>query len=323
MSRFPALEPPPYDNPEHEPLPEEDEWADEWEDGEDEPEAPLPHTSCIQHIGHYIQGTSWQVAGNGAKTSENCGKIDHWLYCKCCPPRPIKAHCDKPSCPECYEIWGLREASRSAERIVSVMEQWGMRRKRMLASHYTLSIPSSYYELFKTELGYRQIRKDAIKLLKRAGLVGGVLVVHAHRKNKQGENILSPHFHILGAGFIQSATAWEKGWFLKKIGRMDAPSAIMATAKYILSHAGILQADGRRTVNTVSWFGLFSTALVRVKIIRTLEKMHCENGGLFYHDAACEHEVWRIVRCYSYRLKPNPPPKYLSLLPHVKLRGVA
>ena len=309
MSRFPALEPPPYDNLQCELLPADLE-AGKPLKGE---VAPLPHTPCILQYGHSILRESWQVAGKGQKTSEKCGEIEKWTYCPCCGKKPIMTHCDKPLCPVCYEIWTKKRAKMISARLLSVVDAWQARGKKMMVSHYTLSIPSSYYALFKTEKGYRQIRKDAYKLLKRSGLVGGVLVVHSHRQ--EGESWrYSPHFHILGAGYIQSQTAWAKGWVLKKIGRRENP---YGTARYILSHAGIFQTHDkegmRRTVNSICWFGLFSTAWVRTTISHEWEEMLCECGARLYQDAEFTTEAWRLIRCYSYRLKPLPPPIQMTL----------
>lgn len=273
---------------------------------------------CIPHIGHSILEGGWQVAGKGAVTSPKCGETERVFYCKHGHFKPIKAHCDKPLCPVCYEVWGKRRAKVITERLNSVVDAWKERGKRMLISHYTLSVPTSYKSLCGTETGYRQIRKDACKLLKRSGLVGGVMVVHSHRKEKEnGEWYISPHFHILGAGYIQSQAAWARGWVLKKIGRCDAPSAVFATAKYILSHAGVFQAsmwsNERRSVNSISWIGLFSSAWVRTKISHEWEEMKCECGARLYQDAEFTTEAWRLLKCYSYRLKPVPPPIQMLL----------
>ena len=296
MGCFPAFEPPPYDNLEAK---------------------PSLSSPVSPQYGHSILRESWQVAGKGAITSLKCGATEKWLYCKCCGAKPITTHCDKPLCPVCYEIWAKKRAKMISERLISVVDAWKDRGKRMLISHYTLSVPPSYYELFKTELGYRQIRKDAYKILKRSGLAGGVLVVHSHRQEKEGnkEWFFSPHFHVLGAGYIQHRTALNAGWFLKKIRQAEEPFGV---ARYMLSHAGIFQpassqAEERRTVNTICWFGLFSTAWVRVDIRREFEEVVCECGARLYEDAEFTTEAWRLLKCYSYRLKPIPPPVQMVL----------
>jgi len=332
----PQPEPEPYTPPSNPYNPtEEDDFDGGWEDEEEEGTASkLLDGQLSKHLEETVskqenalvypaygdfRKSNWLVAGHGNISLNTCGTVSKFFYCKKCGVIPSTEHCDKPECPECYELWAKRRAKMIGNRLVEVLNAYKNKGFRMRISHYALSVPKHYYSLFETPEGYRQLRKDAIKLLRACGVNGGVAVCHSHRQNRDKQWYVSPHFHVLGAGYIQIKDAVDAGWVLKKIGEREKPHGV---ARYILSHAGVYSPIKRistfkrstRPIYSISWFGSFSVAHVRTVITYKMVERRCTCGCLLYSDEGCACEAWRLTRIYSYRLRPNPPPKYLEIL---------
>jgi len=102
---------------------------------------------------------------------------------------PFFHSCDKPSCPICYLYgWVVREAKSIEARLKEASKRFG------LAEHIITIFPPKFWHLT-----YKQLRKKAIEILKRRGVVGGVLIFHGFRFNKRKWFwYWSPHFHCLG-----------------------------------------------------------------------------------------------------------------------------
>jgi len=73
-----------------------------------------------------------------------------------------------------------------------------------------------------------------------------------------GRWYFSPHFHMLGYGWIRNTAEnySRTGWVVKNVG---VRKSVVATAQYQLSHAGI-----HESCHTVTWFGGLSYNKLRV-----------------------------------------------------------
>jgi len=72
------------------------------------------------------------------------------------------------------------------------------------ARHFTFSPPQeAAIELVKTKSGFKRLKSKAIKLIKSSGIVGGVIIFHPFRVNKKKQLYISPHFHVIGYGYIE------------------------------------------------------------------------------------------------------------------------
>jgi len=140
-----------------------------------------------------------------------------------------------------------------------------MKRRRLRAFHVILSPPQNHR--WDTSAQYRQDRRRAYEIAKLHGLDGGSLIPHPyrlrcqkckstipdHRKccscgSSEFEWFFSPHFHVIGFGWIQNTAEGyqEHGWVVKNL--KDRKS-VFYTFQYILSHAGVSR------LHTVTWFG--------------------------------------------------------------------
>ena len=130
------------------------------------------------------------------------------------------------------------------------------------------------------------------KLCKRAGLRGGLDVVHPFRC-KDGKWFFSPHFHVLAYGWVKGTENIfkEKGWIIKNMG---IRKSIKGTISYILSHAGI-----KKRRHTLTWWGELSYSKLKLEKTDDDENKH--------RCTQCE-AVYRPLICFKdgYRCKPPP-----------------
>jgi len=155
--------------------------------------------------------------------------------------------CKSAKCSECWDSWSIRESSRVTERIDKfrlLSERKGWRSSKPI--HVIVSPPKWLWNSTWVEL-----KKSFRKMVKRAGIVGGVSMFHPFRL-KDKIWFYSPHFHMIGYGWVQNTKkiSSKKGWIIKNKGIRDSSTQIYSTVAYLLSHTGI--AEG---VHSVTWFG--------------------------------------------------------------------
>ena len=164
----------------------------------------------------------WEVAGylgDWKPFNSLCKKFKRDKMCEEeHTPRAIRYSCKKPYCLLCYEDWMAEQSACASERIKACKEEYRKRKKNFgECKHVVLSPPQAEaIELIKTKEGFKKLRQKAIKLAKKAGMVGFVLIFHPYRwKNgiKTPENqYLSPHFHIIGFGYLQNSDQFYNLW---------------------------------------------------------------------------------------------------------------
>jgi len=172
--------------------------------------------------------------------------------------RVHKNSCNRAECPICSGKWATKEAKRASARIR------GYRAKFNTPIHVVIS-PDQ--EILNRMTSYKDLRREAVAICKRIGLEGGIVVIHPFRRSKdkniQGNArynkkwVYSPHFHIIGKGWIQSEGIFkETGWFVKNKGVRES---VRKTLHYLLNHAGI-----QKKFHTATWFGGLSYNRLRV-----------------------------------------------------------
>lgn len=179
-----------------------------------------------------------------------------------------KRSCLRAACPVCYEKWAGKEAHRIEYRL----SQWkGSGR----AIHLMISVPRRFWHIPLEDL-----RPKAYAVVRKVGFFGGSCIVHPFREicqfcgshkdvltkrcEKCGSSqfmwYFSPHFHLLGYGWIrgdQVKAVYEKqGWIVRNLGIRES---VGATALYQLSHAGV-----HKERHTVTWFGRLAYNKLRV-----------------------------------------------------------
>ena len=152
----------------------------------------------------------------------------------------IKRTCARAECPVCHGSW----AGKQAEKISWRIKQWKVKGKPI---HVVVSVPEKlWFEDFKN------LRRLAYKWVKKANFWGGSVIWHPFRQTDDGRWYFSPHFHMIGYGWIRNTSKIFKdsGWIIKNVGVRDS---VGATAYYQLTHAGI-----HLKYHTVTWFGSLS-----------------------------------------------------------------
>jgi hypothetical protein len=197
--------------------------------------------------------------------------------------------CLRAVCPTCYEKWAGKEAHKIGYRL----DQWHGSGQVI---HVIISVPERLYCV-----PMENLRSKIYDVARKVGLFGGSVIPHPYRERckicgslkdsltKQCENcgcsefnwVVSPHFHLLGYGWIHGDRVSEiykkEGWIIKNIG---IRVSVESTALYQLSHAGV-----HEKYHTVTWFGRLAYNKLRVKP-EVVEKDKCP---------ICDSELVRLV----------------------------
>jgi hypothetical protein len=169
--------------------------------------------------------------------------------------RRRRISCHRPICPECWKDWANREAEKAVQRLNAYV-LFDSNHHSLKPIHVIISVP--YSDL---ELSLKQMRRKAYNALKRVHCLGGMAIFHPKRQNKAGNWYFSPHFHILGYGWITDVRAnyIYSGYIVKNVG---IRKTVHGTIFYQLSHCGISKDE-----HTVTWFGKLGYAKLRVKYV--------------------------------------------------------
>jgi len=213
-----------------------------------------------------VEWDGWHMTGYD-EPLQNCNQWG-WRGClnhkhhenKMIEAQSYKMKCVRSSCGLCYGSWIARETSKAYKRIQK-FDTWYAGRDKM--KHVIVSVPR--WEQGKS---LEELRKDMRKLCKRAGLRGGLDVVHPFRC-KDSKWFFSPHFHVLAYGWVKGTENIfkEKGWVIKNLGLRKS---IKGTISYILSHAGI-----KKRRHTLIWWGELSYRKLKLEEDEKDEQKHC------------------------------------------------
>jgi len=155
--------------------------------------------------------------------------------------------CKRAECPICWDSWSVREASRVTERIEKfrmLSQRNGFRSCKPI--HVIVSPPK-----WKWNVSWTELKKEFRKMVKKAGIVGGVSMFHAFRlKDKTWKYM--PHFHLMGYGWVVNTKkiSSKDGWVIKNKGIRKSSTEVYSTVAYLLSHTSIAKG-----VHSVTWFG--------------------------------------------------------------------
>ena len=177
----------------------------------------------------------------GHKNSEFPGKVFIKTFQK---------SCYRASCEVCYRKWMARESNKATRRIKKYEKL-----SKKPAKHIVISVPS-----WKYFIPIKEMRKEAYKILKSVNAIGGSLIFHPFRYNRDYRQwYYAPHFHCIGFGWISNTEeVYNKhGWIVKNKGTRDS---VFATFYYQLSHAGTKQG-----YHSVTWFGDLSYSKLKVE----------------------------------------------------------
>lgn len=197
----------------------------------------------------------------------------------------ISHRCFNPACPECCNAWISREVRQVVKRLRQAENLYRIEGLNIgEPKHVTISPPQDYArELMKTKEGYKKLRTEANKMLKKLCCLGGTLTPHAWRFKKDTRKWeLEPHFHSICYGFLMDSDLFEKetGWVYKNISAVNKkknPGYVMDignTMAYILDHCTLFYEElhKRRTFDTVTMFGILSNNKLKIKERYRLEE---------------------------------------------------
>jgi len=251
-----------------------------------------------------------------------CGDEILYLCPRCGHTKLGHQCCRRGTCPKCYTTWAWLQAKRSALRILKARSLFASKLGRAHRPiHVVISLPKSIWTLFYDD--YPAARRQAYKLLKRAGIKAALLIPHPWRQkcalcdgeivgswrvdketqkfvekerycrdchSKQFKWIDGPHFHVVGYGWIVHTKEIEQatGYIIKNIGVINN---VGGTIWYQLTHAGL-----RAGRQTVTYFGL--CALSKYKSPPVPKELNlCPVCGT-------------IMRKYQDETQTGPPPPW-------------
>ena len=236
----------------------------------------------------HIDWDGWNLPMSG-ESKEDCGQ---WAWRGCLDyqnhsdgmiqAQTYQICCFRASCPDCAGGWAKRSTSRILDRLKA------SKKNQKYLKHIVISPP--------TWLQHKPIeflRKEARKMAKRAGIEGGLDIVHPFRQ-KDKKWYLSPHFHYLAFGWVShtSEIFQKNGWLVKNIGIRENP---IGTIMYLLSHAGV-----KKRRHTITWFGDLSYSKLKV-----------EKSDFHVKCPECSAVFQRLI-CFVDGKVSKPPPTKLE-----------
>jgi len=160
-----------------------------------------------------------------------------------------KMSCHRLACPVCCDD----AVSREVERAVPRFEAFHLKGRNLKPIHVVVSVPEVDYGL-----SLPGMRKKAYRALKLAHCIGGMMIYHSRRRNDLQGWYYSPHFHVVGYGWIDPRKMYATmGYVVVNLGLRKS---LAGTIKYELSHAGISE-----KYHTSTWFGCLSRSKLHVE----------------------------------------------------------
>jgi len=255
----------------------------------------------------------WYLTGTG-ESYARCGEFVRALSCVDFGKNDKKHDrfiemysCHRPACPTCYESWALREAEKASDRLLQGQDLYRAGHKRVEIRHLAFSPPPERHKHIKMliEQGHYNVYKhQSLEIIKNAGVDGGLIVSHFWRNSQEKDDILSdnenqdpynppndkydwyfsPHFHVLGTGFLQNSDEFynKTGWIYKNLGERRS---FKDTIYYLLTHCA-----NHKNHHAVTWFGIFSY----IKIVKDFEEtkivtVPCQACGNDLHEYALDY----------------------------------
>ena len=204
-----------------------------------------------------IEDYGFMLTGESGKARDDCGSY-RWKGCLNRSNHPenkifvrgFRSSCNMRSCPVCIKGYCNREAKIAQRRIRAFKTQ-----AYRSPIHVTISPSRDHYHK-----DAKTLRKISYRLLKKVGVKGGLIVFHPARRKASGRD-WSPHFHIIGFGWVlgdEVAKLYEsEGWIVKNHGVRKNVGGVV---RYLASHAGV-----KKGFNSISWFGLLSFNKLKIQ----------------------------------------------------------
>jgi hypothetical protein len=225
----------------------------------------------VETIKQVSMSSGWLLPGQGVPYA-SCGQFKTYEGCLAIDKHPdgkarikrVHHTCYRLSCPVCMESAVTRASDRAVHRIESYLEAYPEAGKTL---HLTISPPQV------RSASYVNTRRKAARLLELAGISAGVMVYHPFRGSKTNPWHFSPHFHVIGFGWVQNTAPLNRkhGWVIKNIGVRKDPFRVL---RYQLSHAGV-----HKVYHTLTYIGGLSGRRFKAPKMKVLTSVCDVCGG--------------------------------------------
>ena len=258
------------------------------------------------------------MTGSGKK-NERCGSA---VYLGCVegahhvldskdPRYYVEYHpysCDRPICPVCYKRWAYKRASKAERRYqeyLRIVNRRPSKRYHFWLLHVVISpgpVPLN--------------SKIVNRICKSIGLKGWILIHHPWRKRKGERWRLSPHWHIVGVGWIDPVKQKQMQGRYKVLIKNIKPKEerdFFATLSYQLTHCAVSQGK-----HTFTWCGQWSYNKF-ASPVELEKKAVCPHCGsllvpvIYVGPKGMEKNIpsmdsWRNPDWFIYKDSGKPPP---------------
>ena len=225
-----------------------------------------------------LPGSGMPAAGCGRRIPKHCKTHEGEFW--------GRSHCNERACPNCYERWAAKEAQRASLKVAWGAKYWQDRRatilsrkiasvpldpvwppKRLLVSHFVISMPSDL-GLWIHGWSPEKARTTAYEIARRHRVCGGIVVFHPWRRDDDLCEYIPDgywHFHIIGIHFVPTTSGGTdiapdgRPVIFKQIrddeyenfGGLRSQLAISRVIQYQLTHAGLQAGE-----QALTYFGL-------------------------------------------------------------------
>lgn len=230
----------------------------------------------------------FRMVGRGKRTNRDCGIHYGNFSCSCGSTTKGKLKlCYEFGCPRCFHKAITRTSKKLEYRLKRLLKTWNyvLNDKRIILRHFSFN---TKYPIFTID-SYRKYKSKLIRILKKEGLLGGLLFFHPYRKEEGFKTLReSSHFHCIVWGYISDYYEFKSrnGFNYSNIsysnfvkGKAKKPyisnsKHLFGLIRYLLSHS----ASFDNGIHSYSWIGRFSNNSNRkFDINNESSPVSCEN----------------------------------------------
>ena len=234
-------------------------------------------------VGGGRDGVGWMLPGTGMPR-DDCGKL---VIVKTCdnedahaaaglpdhaPALAIPQSCDRLACPLDFVRSIDQRAAAVTDRIMGCVAARAVgaigegRARRWQPLQAVLSPPPALHEKCKTSDGIKELNSTVSDIMESLNLEGGALMFHPWRLNDSESMYFSPHFHLVGLGYLAMSKVKEvherTGWVVKFVRSLPTRQDVYNVVWYLHTHVGLGMVDvatNKKTPDVVRYFGIAGT----------------------------------------------------------------
>lgn len=217
----------------------------------------------------------YKIAGKHKQTNDYCGSFDSAYTTESKQKIVVRKNdCDKLSCKICHKTVARRRARDAGVRL-NAYRLGSKRAPRHFSFHPNYNMDEAEFSL-----KFKKLRTSLYRIIKESGIMGGVCILHTERINQSNELYFSPHWHIIGFGFILNAKKFkEKYGFTYRNHQRNDNGKAMPLSKKTLNRVLKYTIDHSTQMNDRHSITYFGTCGYRnmTTISRKIEYVEQEN----------------------------------------------